>query len=435
MRKLLKKILPKELFLVYHYFTAIFATLYYRFPAKKMIIIGITGTKGKTSTANFIWTCLTAGGYKTGIISTANIRIGEKEYLNKYHMTMPGRFVIQKLMDEMVRSGCKFCIIETTSEGLKQYRHVGVYYDIAVFTNLSPEHLPSHSGSFEKYKIAKGKMFKALSSHKKTINGKEIKKIIIVNNDDECANYFLKFKAYNKITFAVKNKADYIANNIKETSDGVTFSIKKAVFEVSILGKFNVYNVLPAVIICHIFGISDKLIAEGLVKLKTIPGRMEKIEEGKNFTVLVDYAHEGKSMNAAVSTARNLVNNQGKVIVILGAEGGGRDKKKRSTMGKIVGELTDIVIVSTVDPYDDDPKEISEDIALSVEQTGKNRGKDLFVISDRREAIKKAILLAEKDDVVIITGKGSEQSMHLYKKVVEWDDRKVVREEIKSLLF
>ncbi len=117
-----------------------------------MIIIGVTGTKGKTSTVNFIWSCLTAGGYKTGIISTANIRIGEQEFLNKYHMTMPGRFAIQKLMSQMVKNGCKFCIVETTSEGIKQYRHIGIYYDTAIFTNLSPEHLESHGGSFDEYK-------------------------------------------------------------------------------------------------------------------------------------------------------------------------------------------------------------------------------------------------------------------------------------------
>ncbi len=142
--KTFKKLLPKGLVLLYHYLVAISATLYCGFPSKKMIVIGVTGTKGKTSTINFIWACLTAGGYKTGIISTANIRIGGKEFLNKYHMTMPGRFTIQKLMAQMVKDGCKFCIVETTSEGIKQYRHIGVYYDIAIFTNLSPEHLESH---------------------------------------------------------------------------------------------------------------------------------------------------------------------------------------------------------------------------------------------------------------------------------------------------
>ncbi|MEX0918905.1 MAG: UDP-N-acetylmuramoyl-L-alanyl-D-glutamate--2,6-diaminopimelate ligase [Candidatus Paceibacterota bacterium] len=433
MKKLLKKLLPLKFVLFYHYLVAIFSTFYYGFPSKKMIIIGVTGTKGKTSTINFIWACLTAGGHKTGIISTANIRIGEKEFLNKYHMTMPGRFTIQKLMAQMVKNGCRFCIVETTSEGIKQYRHIGVYYDIAVFTNLSPEHLEAHGGSFEKYKQTKSKMFTALSSHRKFIDGKKIKKLIVVNRDSEYADYFLNFRADKKITFTVNNQADYVASNIMETKDGVNFEVAKVIFKIGILGKFNVYNALPAIIISHFFGISDNQIYEGLIGLKTIPGRMEKINEGQNFTVLVDYAHEGKSMEAALSTVRKFVGDNRKIIVILGAEGGGRDKQKRPIMGKLAGELADLVVVSAIDPYEDDPVEINKEVALSVARAGKKLNKNLFIITDRREAIKKALSLANENDVVLITGKGAEQSMHIYGKIIPWDDREVVKEELKSV--
>lgn len=433
MKKLLKKIVPERIFLIYHYLLALSATVYYGFPAKKMIVIGVTGTKGKTSTANFIWSCLTAGGQKTGIVSTANIRIGEKEFLNEFHMTMPGRFAIQKLMSQMVKNGCKFCVIETTSEGLKLSRHIGVYYDIAIFTNLSPEHLPSHGGSFKKYKQAKGKMFDSIFSYKKNIDGKEIKKIIIANNDDENVDYFLNHKADKKITFSMENKSDYVASLVEESGSGVKFSLEKTIFKIGLLGKFNIYNVLPAIIICRIFGINNNLIIKGVEGLSAIPGRMEKIEEGQNFTVLVDYAHEGKSMKAAISTARNVVGNDKKVIVILGAEGGGRDKHKRSIIGKIASELADVVVVTSVDPYDDDPVEINKDVATAVKEGGKILNKNLFVFTDRRDAIKKALSVAREGDVVLITGKGSEQSMYIYSKVIPWDDRKVTREELKSL--
>ena len=351
MKKLLKKLLPEKLVLVYHYFVALFATLYYGFPSKKMIVIGVTGTKGKTSTINFIWSCLTAGGHKTGIISTANIRIGEKEFLNKYHMTMPGRFTIQKLMAQMVKNSCKFCIVETTSEGIKQSRHIGVYYDIAVFTNLSPEHLEAHGGSFEKYKQMKAKMFAALSSHKKVIAGKEIEKIIIANKDSEYADYFYNFKADKKIAFALKNKADYVANNIQETNTGVSFEVEKVIFKISILGKFNVYNALPAIIVCRLVGISNYLITKGLEELQTIPGRMEKIDERQNFTVIVDYAHERESITNILETANSMKKTGAKVIILLGAEGGGRDKAKRPIMGELSAKMADYVIVSNVDPY------------------------------------------------------------------------------------
>lgn len=433
MKTLLKKLLPEKLVLIYHYLVAISATLYYGLPSKKMIVIGVTGTKGKTSTINFIWSCLQAGGYKTGIISTANIRIGEKEFLNKYHMTMPGRFTIQKLLGQMVKNGCKFCIVETTSEGIKQYRHIGVYYDMAVFTNLSPEHLEAHGGSFEKYKQMKTKMFAVLSSHKKVIDGKRIEKVIIANKDSEYAEHFLNFQADKKITFAINNKADYVADNIQETNTGVSFEVAKVIFKIGILGKFNVYNALPAIIVCRFVGVDNYLISKGLMELETIPGRMEKINEGQNFTVLVDYAHEKESITNILQTANNMKKDGAKTIILLGAEGGGRDKAKRPIMGELAAKMADCVIVSNVDPYEDDPKQILEDIAIPSEKFGKVRGQNLFVIEDRKSGIQKALSLAKADDIVLITGKGAEQSIVIGGKRSSWDDRKVVREELRSL--
>lgn len=417
MKTLLKKLLPEKLFLAYHFCWAILASLYYGFPSKKMVIIGVTGTKGKTSTANFIWSCLNAGGQKTGIITTANIKIGEKELLNKYHMTMPGRFILQKFLAQMVKEGCKYCVVETTSEGIKQSRHKGIDYNIAVFTNLSPEHLPSHGGSFEKYKETKGKMFAALTKHG----------IIIANNDSEHKDYFLSFQADKKITFGLKPGADYLASGIEKTDSGVKFQIDDAAFELSILGVFNVYNALPAIIIARLFGISDDLISKGLKKLTTIPGRMEIINEGQDFTVIVDYAHEKESMNAALDAVKD----SGKIILLLGAEGGGRDKTKRPIMGEIAAKKADFVVVSNVDSYGDDPKEIVEDIAKAAEEFGKKRDEDLFVIEDRRAGIRKALSLAGAGDVVLITGKGAEQSIFVGVKSA-WDDRMVVREELQA---
>lgn len=432
MKKILKKLLPSKLFLLYHYIMAMLATRYYGSPAKKMIIIGVTGTKGKTSAINFIWACLSAGGRKVGIISTANIRIGEKEFLNNYHMTMPGRFVIQKLMARMAKDGCQYCVVETTSEGIKQYRHIGVYYDIAVFTNLSPEHLTTHNGSFEEYKKMKGKMFEALSSHIKIINGKKIDKVIIVNKDSKHSDYFLNFKADKKITFAMNAQADFVASDALEMADGVSFKAAGTVFKIGILGKFNALNALPAIIISRLAGIDNGLIAKGLAGLKIIPGRMETIDEGQDFKVIVDYAHEKESITNVLQTAKNMRLPGGKIIILLGAEGGGRDKTKRPIMGELAAKMADFVIVSNVDPYEDDPKQIIEDIAVASEKFGKVREKDLFLIEDRRSGIKKALSLAKKGDIVIITGKGAEQSIIINGKKTPWDDRKVVREELKN---
>ena len=434
-KSIIKKFIPEQFISLYHLIFAALAAFYYGWPSKKMIVIGITGTKGKTSAANFIWSVLTAGGHKTGLIGTANIKISEIEMLNKYHMTMPGRFILQKLLRQIADAGCEFVIVETTSEGIKQWRHFGIFYDVAIFTNLTPEHLEAHGNSFEKYKEAKGKMFKIIKNGKrKIINGKEIKKIIIVNYDDPHKEYFLNFPADKKINFGTKEGSDFQADKIRNTEEGLEFLVGSTPYQINISGKFNVYNALPAVAIGSVFGVSSEQIREGLKNLKNIPGRMEKIDEDQDFTVFVDYAHEKEGMSAVLETASEMaMQSIGKVIVLLGAEGGGRDKAKRPILGEIAAKNADFIVVSNVDPYEDDPKEICEDIAVATEKFGKTRGKNLFIIEDRREGIKKAISLANKNDVVLITGKGSEQSIVIGGRRFPWDDRTVVREELNKL--
>ncbi|MFA6446293.1 MAG: UDP-N-acetylmuramyl-tripeptide synthetase, partial [Candidatus Paceibacterota bacterium] len=391
-KKIIIWLTPHWILSIYHYTLARIASLVYGFPSRKMVVIGVTGTKGKTSAINFIWASLSAGGNKTGIVSTANIRIGEQEFVNKYHMTMPGRFIIQKIMKDMVRAGCKYCIIETTSEGMKQFRHIGIAYDYAVFTNLTPEHLPSHGGSFEKYKKAKNTLFRILHRlPRKVLNGKKIPKIIIVNNDSEYAPYFAENKADKIYSYGIDKNADYQAKNVMTGKQGVFFDLGQSHFHLAIHGSFNVYNALPAIIIARVSEVSDADIAKGLTGLTIIPGRMEVVSCGQPFTVFVDYAHEKESMTRALVASRGLCKEEGKVIVVLGAEGGGRDKSKRALMGAVVARYADFVVVSDVDPYDDDPKTIIEDIAKVAEIQGKVRGKNLFTIEDRREGINKAL--------------------------------------------
>ena len=432
MKKVIKKITPEWLTLAYHYVLALVASVRYGFPSRKMIVIGVTGTKGKTSVINFVWSVLMAGGYKTGIITTANIRIGDVEVLNHYHMTMPGRFAIQGLMAKMIKEGCKVCLVETTSEGLKQFRHIGIAYDSAVFTNLTPEHLPSHGGSFEKYKQAKGKLFAALKRHHKVINGKEIQSAIIANTDSEHAPYYLSFNADKKITFGVNSNAEYKADSIHETSHGVDFSVAGKPYSLSILGGFNVYNALPAIAIGHFLNISDEAIKKGLNNLALIPGRMEVIQT-QPYTVIVDYAHEKQSITGVLKTALAMKKPDARVIILLGAEGGGRDKAKRPIMGELAGTMADYLIVTNVDPYDDDPVEIMEDIAVVAEKFGKVRDQTMFVIEDRRAGIHQALSLARPGDIVLICCKGAEQSMIIKGESIPWDDRKVVKEELQKI--
>ncbi len=446
MKAFLKQIVPQPVFSTYYWLFSVLGAFLYGFPSRKMIVVGITGTKGKTSTANFVWSCAMAAGMKAGIITTANIRIGDEESMNHYHMTMPGRFAIQRTMRKMVKKGCKLCVVETTSEGLKQWRHAGIDYDVAIFTNLTPEHLPSHGGSFEAYKKAKGALFTSLQcSRRKSLDGVAVQKIVLANNDSEHAPYYLSLASGVAQTFSVHAASDFRAEQIQESRAGVTFAVRDAArnscvpYELSVLGAFNIYNALPAIALMKTWNISEEKIQAGVKALTLIPGRMEAIvradADAKPFpaTVIVDYAHEGQSMSLATDAARKMLGAGGKLIVLLGAEGGGRDKAKRKAMGEIVAQKADVVIVSDVDPYEDDPIEICEDIAKVVEAGGKKRGENLFVIGDRRAGIAKALSLTAPGDVALITGKGAEQSMVVKGGSITWDDRVVVREEMAKL--
>lgn len=434
LKSIIKRLLSERSILLYHRCVAHTAAFLYRFPSRRMIVIGVTGTKGKTSTANYLWAALRAAGESVALISTANLRINDTETLNPFHMTMPGRFTLQRLMNDTQQAGCTWCIVETTSEGINQSRHVGIAYDVVVLTNLTPEHLRSHGGSFENYRDAKATIFRELAdSHRKVIAGRSVPKIIMVSADSDQAQHFLSFDADSKVTFGIASRADVKAENITMSRNGARFSVGNDQFVLSILGLFNVSNALPAIAIARAFSLPMDRVADGLSRLASIPGRMELIHEGQPFTVIVDYAHEKESMTGALKAARDVAGDAGRVIVLLGAEGGGRDTAKRGQMGQVAAEIADIVIVSNVDPYEDDPFQIANDIAIAAEQHGKQRDVDLFVILDRREGIRKALSVAEQGDVVLITGKGAEQSITIGGKTTPWDDRVVVREELRRL--
>jgi UDP-N-acetylmuramoyl-L-alanyl-D-glutamate--2,6-diaminopimelate ligase len=436
LKSCIRKIIPEKFLLHYHNAKSFIAGVFYGKPTKDILVIGITGTKGKSTTANFVWSVLQAGGMKTGLIGTANIRIGEKEMMNKYHMTMPSPFVLQKFFAQMKKEGCKAIVMEVTSEGIKQHRQKNIDFDIGMFTNLSPEHLPSHNNSFEEYKNTKKRFFSGLSQ----------KASVIVNMDDEHSDFFLdtNVAAGEKITTSLKGDADYVAAIISVSDEKTVFRVGDNTYEIFVGGTKNVENALLAIALGVKLHISPENIQKGFAALTTIPGRMEKISgenpQSQNFSVFVDYAHEEQSMNFLMDTGVLMKKNlpeSARIIVLLGAEGGGRDPRKRPIMGKIVAEKADIVVVSNVDPYEDDPTEICEDIAQAAEKNGKEREKNLFVIEDRRAGIAKCLSLAKSGDgdIVFITGKGSEQSIVIGGVSSSWDDRRVVEEELKKCLY
>ena len=381
-----------------------------------MTVIGVTGTNGKSTTVALIASALESDGAKVGATSTVSFKIADKETLNNKKMTMLGRFQLQKLLSQMVKAGCKYAVIEVSSEGIKQSRHIGIKFDYAVFTNLTPEHLESHGG-FDNYKKAKAELFKRFPS-----------KTSIINLDDKHAQYFLDFPAAKKLTFAIENKdAQFKASQIEVKSTGTSFHFQEQDINMQLIGKFNVYNAMPALLVGLAENIPIEKLKQGLEKVPVVPGRTEVIKEGQDFTVLVDYAPEPYALKKLYETLTLM--KYKRLIHVLGSCGGGRDVARRPILGKMAGIKADIVIITNEDPYNDDPMQIIDQVAEGAIEQGKVGNQNLFKILDRKEAIQKALNLAETGDLVLVTGKGSEQAMAVADgKYVTWDDRKVIRE-------
>ena len=426
-----KYVIPKPLYRlgqpIYHFLMAFFAALIYGFPSRKMTVIGVTGTKGKTTTCNLIAQILNYAGLKTGMATTVNFRIGKKEWPNETKQTMLGRFHLQKLIAQMAKEKCEYAVIETSSEGILQHRHQFIDYDMIIFTNLSPEHIERHGG-FENYRAAKLKLFKKVA---KKENG-----VGVYNLDDENVKYFLEPKIANQYVytqrFALRTGGKiqnlYHISDIKTSAKGASFSLNKEKFEMPLIGEFNVYNAAAAISAVRALNVPMGTIKKALLKVQPPPGRLEIIDKGQKFTVIVDYAHEPASLKAAYKVCKSqIANRKSRLICLLGAQGGGRDKWKRPAMGKIAAEYCDKIILTNEDPYDEKPRQILSGIKSGI-QNSEFRIQNLFEIIDRREAIKKALSLAKKGDAVVLTGKGGEKWMCVENnKKIPWDETEIVK--------
>lgn len=422
MSPFLRKFIPRFLIEFYHFALSPIGAFLYGFPSKKLIVIGVTGTNGKSTVVDLATRILEEAGHKVASLSSIKFKIREKEWPNTLKMTMPGRFLLQKFLKQAFDSGCKYAVLEVTSEGIKQHRHKFIDFDTVVFTNLAPEHIESHGG-FEKYKIAKGKLFQTGS------------KTHIVNLDDKNAEYFLQFPAAKKIGFTAQvfsgaGLSVTRAEDVRLNPSGIQFLVDGRQFNLSLLGEFNVYNALAAICVGLSQGADLGICKRALEKVQGIPGRMEIVIR-EPFTVIVDYAHTPDAIAKVYQTARKM--NGGKMICVLGSAGGGRDKWKRPEMGKIAARYCDEIILTNEDPYDEDPNQILSEIKTGI-LNASFPASNINEILDRREAIKKSLNLAKQGDIVIITGKGSEPWMCLPGgKKVSWDDRKITKEEFKKL--
>lgn len=431
---LLRKILPSWVFQLQHYLEARLAQLIYRNPSNKMIIIGIVGSKGKTTTANILWGILNSKTHPTGLIGTADIQIGNHKVKNHWHKTMPGRWHTQKLLSRMLQADCKYAIMEVPSEAQQNWRHIGINFDLIIFTNVTNEILAVHKNSLELlHKHNKRLLSKFYKLNRKTIDRITVPKIILANQDSNYFNDYFKFKADQKYAYSVNNStSDFFATDIRSGIKGSQFKIQKQNFELNIPGEINISNATAAIATAKILGLSLKQVSKKLSTYKEVPGRMNLIEEGQPFTVVIDYAHEESGLNYILKWANQVKLKHSKVITLICGQGGGRDVKKRPLMGEMAAQQSDFIVVSNDDVYDDDPQQIIQDIIKGAKKVRPNLER-VFNIEDRREGIAKALSLATKDDIILITGKGVDTSMIIAGSKIPWNEHQVVREELAKL--
>ncbi|MBM5789845.1 hypothetical protein FJZ23_02030, partial [Candidatus Parcubacteria bacterium] len=329
----IRRLVPESAISAYHLWLARAAAVAYGHPSEQLIVVGVTGTNGKSSTVQYIGRILEHAGFRAGWTTTVGFKVGPHEWVNDKKMTMLGRFATQRLLREMVRAGCTHAIIETSSQGILQHRHAGIHYDVAVFTNLTPEHIEAHGG-FDRYKATKGRLFAELATAKeKVIDGRGVQKASVVNGLDEHAEYFLSFRAGVPFVFG-KN-----AKDVRITKDGTVFTLEGVPFSFKSLGRFNYENVLAAITTCRSLGMPLGEIAEAVAALEPVPGRLEVMDVGQSFAVVVDYAYEPASL-AAVYEAIKLFG-YARLIHVTGSAGGGRDVARRAIIGQMAAEHDD----------------------------------------------------------------------------------------------
>jgi UDP-N-acetylmuramoyl-L-alanyl-D-glutamate--2,6-diaminopimelate ligase len=435
MKDILRKIIPKPILLFYHKAWAILANIIYWFPGRKLYVIGVTGTNGKTTTVSFIASILEEAGYKIGMTSTVHFQVGLKKWLNKTKMTVPGHFFFPRMLCQMVRASCQYAVLEISSHALHQYRTWGVPFDATVITNLTHDHLDYHR-DFNDYRITKGRLFANLS---KSLRKPNSQKVSVINADDKEAWYFAQFWAEKKYAYTLTSKdigipcvkASGIKFKAKKTSFVLNSPIGKINISLNLIGKFNVANACAAAAFALSQDINLSVIKKGLGKIKGVSGRMEEVDERQKFKVIVDYAHTPDAFSKVFASIRPVVAN--KIISVFGATGD-RDREKRPILGEIGAHFSDYIILTLEDPGSEDPEKIIKEIEPGVIKEGKILGKTYFKIVNRRKAIKKAFELASKDDIVLLLAKGHEQVMQMRGKKVPWDDRKVAHELLKNLL-
>jgi len=413
---------------------AYLSAAFFDHPARKMTMIGITGTDGKTTTANLLYQVLLEAGFKAGLISTVNAVIGDKVLDTGFHVTTPDAPDVQQYLANMVEAGITHVVLETTSHGWAQYRVDSCEFDIGVITNITHEHL-DHHGSYEKYREAKARLFSSLSETNKKIGGNI--RLAVLNQDDSSFDYLKKASNVKIITYSIRRDANIFAENINYKVDGSIFDAlinqkTRTRIESNLVGEYNISNCLAAFSASVIgLGIDPATAARGIANMKGVPGRMERIEAGQKFTAIVDFAHTPNALKVTLETARKMTD--GKVITVFGSAGL-RDREKRKLMAETSVLLADLSIFTAEDPRTESLDKILGEMAVGAESKKGEQGRNFWCVRDRGEAIRKGLKLAKDGDIVICCGKGHEQSMCFGTIEYPWDDRIAVRSALADIL-
>jgi UDP-N-acetylmuramoyl-L-alanyl-D-glutamate--2,6-diaminopimelate ligase len=420
-----KKLLPKNvrqpILNKYHLATAVAANIRYGFPTKDLQVVMVTGTNGKTTTATLIAKMLERAGHKVGLNSTTSYSYGDVVVKKEGSRTLADIFELQRMFAEMKRAGCEYIVLEATSMGLDQNRLWGVPCDVAVMTNLTQDHLDYH-GTMERYAAAKARLFKMRP------------RLIVLNHDDKWYEYYNKFLAKErKVSYGTSADATVQITDVNLSKDGSDINLifdgaHKLKLHTNLPGKFNVYNATAAATVGWYLQLEPDQVAKGIAALATVDGRLERVDAGQPFEVVVDYAHTPDALENVLSTLRLLT--KGRLISVFGATGD-RDRSKRPIMGKIVATHADRIFVTDEETYSEDGAKIREAILKGIK--AEKGGSKTTEIADRREAIIKAFKSAGKGDIVVITGMGHETARNMGGTKEQWSDPAVAREILADL--
>ncbi|HUV71633.1 MAG TPA: UDP-N-acetylmuramoyl-L-alanyl-D-glutamate--2,6-diaminopimelate ligase [Clostridia bacterium] len=382
---------------------AFLALVYYRFPSRKLKVIGVTGTDGKTTTVNLIYHLLHEADRAVGMVSTVSARIGSEEIETGFHVTASNPWFLQKLLRKMIEEKNKYLVLEVTSHGLDQFRFFGIDFEIGILTNIAHEHLDYH-GSFKNYRQAKLRLFQG-------------SKTVILNKDDPSFDFFKeKLLAKKLITYSLKSQADFTPKNFD--------------FKTKLIGDYNRYNCLAAAAAAFSLGLKKETIKKAFLSFPGLPGRMEEISEGQNFKVIIDFAHTPQGLEQTLKALKKLKKKKGKLIVVFGCAGE-RDKQKRPMMGEIAGKLADLVVLTAEDPRTEKVRDICQQIALGCQKANCKS----MVIVDRTQAIEFAVSEAQKNDIVVICGKGHEKTICFGRTEYPWSDQEAAKKVLEKLVL